>query len=116
MCTWTPARTSTPRRPSSSTPRRSDRAYAMPQRRCSSTRTSRTRSCPGPRQRSERRAGGGRPGRRPPRAAGVELRPEPRARAAGGPELADAAEATDEDFAEEFLALVLAVKVVDSVD
>jgi len=50
------------------------------------------------------------------RAAGVELRLEPRARAAGGPELADAAEATDEDFAEEFLALVLAVKVVDSVD
>jgi glutamate-5-semialdehyde dehydrogenase len=50
------------------------------------------------------------------RAAGVELRPDPRARAAGGPELADAAEATEEDFAEEFLALVLAVKVVGSVD
>src|SRR5689334_18110696 len=48
------------------------------------------------------------------RAAGVELRPEPRARAAAGPELADAAEATDDDFAEEFLALILAVKVVDS--
>ncbi len=49
------------------------------------------------------------------RAAGVELRLDQRARAAGGPELADAAEATEEDFAEEFLALVLAVKVVGSV-
>jgi glutamate-5-semialdehyde dehydrogenase len=41
---------------------------------------------------------------------GVELRAE--ARAAGF--LRDATPATDEDFAEEFLALVLAVKVVDS--
>src|SRR3954467_6244228 len=38
------------------------------------------------------------------RAAGVELRLDPLARAMGGPELADAAEATEEDFAEEFLA------------
>src|SRR3954464_7954755 len=47
------------------------------------------------------------------RSAGVELRVDPRARWAAGP---DAADATERDFAEEFLALVLAVKVVDSVD
>ncbi|HYM58176.1 MAG TPA: glutamate-5-semialdehyde dehydrogenase [Solirubrobacteraceae bacterium] len=46
------------------------------------------------------------------RDAGVELRAEDRARAA----LGDAREATEEDFAEEFLALILAVKVVDSVE
>jgi glutamate-5-semialdehyde dehydrogenase len=44
------------------------------------------------------------------REAGVELRAEERAAAL----LDGAVEATDEDFAEEFLALVLAVKVVDS--
>ena len=49
------------------------------------------------------------------RSAGVELRLDPRARAAAGPEAAGDAEATEADFAEEFLALVLAVKVVDSV-
>jgi glutamate-5-semialdehyde dehydrogenase len=49
------------------------------------------------------------------REAGVELRADPRARAAAG-ELGDSlAEATEADFAEEFLALILAVKVVDSV-
>src|SRR5688572_16506953 len=48
-------------------------------------------------------------------AAGVVLRVDPRTRAAAGGEADDATEATDEDFAEEFLALVLAVKVVDSV-
>jgi glutamate-5-semialdehyde dehydrogenase len=41
---------------------------------------------------------------------GVELRAEARA----GSFLHDAAPATDEDFAEEFLALILAVKVVNS--
>jgi len=46
------------------------------------------------------------------RAAGVELRADPRARALAG---TDVAAATEEDFAEEFLALVLAVAVVDSV-
>jgi glutamate-5-semialdehyde dehydrogenase len=46
--------------------------------------------------------------------AGVELRVDARARTfAGGVPVADA---TDEDFDEEFLALVLAVAVVDSVD
>jgi glutamate-5-semialdehyde dehydrogenase len=50
------------------------------------------------------------------RAAGVELRVDRRARAAAGPGLGELAEATEEDFAEEFLALVLAVKVVDSVE
>jgi glutamate-5-semialdehyde dehydrogenase len=50
------------------------------------------------------------------RAAGVELRGDARARAAAGP-LGDAvADATDEDWAEEYLALVLAVRVVDSVE
>jgi glutamate-5-semialdehyde dehydrogenase len=46
------------------------------------------------------------------RDAGVELRADERARVM----LGDAREATDEDFAEEFLALILAVKVVDSVE
>jgi glutamate-5-semialdehyde dehydrogenase len=48
------------------------------------------------------------------REAGVELRGDERARAAAGAEGAGMAEATEEDWAEEFLALVLAVKVVDS--
>jgi glutamate-5-semialdehyde dehydrogenase len=46
------------------------------------------------------------------RAAGVELRGDARARAFGG----TMAEATDADWDEEYLALVLAVGVVDSVD
>jgi glutamate-5-semialdehyde dehydrogenase len=46
-------------------------------------------------------------------AAGVELRADPRARALAGSELASA---TEDDFAEEFLDLVLAVGVVDSVE
>jgi glutamate-5-semialdehyde dehydrogenase len=50
------------------------------------------------------------------RAAGVELRVDPRARASAGAAASDAAAATEGDFAEEFLALVLAVKVVDSVE
>jgi glutamate-5-semialdehyde dehydrogenase len=50
------------------------------------------------------------------RDAGVELRAEPRARAAAGELAGELVDATDEDFGEEFLALVLAVKVVDSVD
>jgi glutamate-5-semialdehyde dehydrogenase len=50
------------------------------------------------------------------REAGVELRAEPRARAAAA-ELGDSlSEATQADFAEEFLALILAVRVVDSVE
>src|SRR3954449_125740 len=50
------------------------------------------------------------------RGHGVELRAEPRARAAAGAEGAALADATEEDFAEEFLALIMAVKVVGSVD
>src|SRR3954449_881516 len=50
------------------------------------------------------------------RDAGVELRGDARARACAG-ELADAiVDATEEDWATEYLALVLAVKVVDSLD
>jgi glutamate-5-semialdehyde dehydrogenase len=50
------------------------------------------------------------------RSAGVELRGDARARAAAGP-LGDAvADATDDDWAQEYLALVLAVRVVDSVE
>jgi glutamate-5-semialdehyde dehydrogenase len=50
------------------------------------------------------------------RDAGVEIRADARARAAAG-ELGDSLlDATEEDWAEEFLALVLAVKVVDSVE
>jgi glutamate-5-semialdehyde dehydrogenase len=49
--------------------------------------------------------------------AGVELRVDGRTRALGGERLADVLlDATDADWDEEFLALVLAVKVVDSVD
>jgi glutamate-5-semialdehyde dehydrogenase len=44
--------------------------------------------------------------------AGVELRGDERTRAAAG--VVPVAEASEEDYAEEFLALVLAVKVVDS--
>jgi glutamate-5-semialdehyde dehydrogenase len=51
------------------------------------------------------------------RAAGVELRVDGRTRALAGEELADAlVDAGDTDWDEEFLALVLAVKVVDSID
>jgi len=50
------------------------------------------------------------------RERGVELRVDGRTRALAG-DLGDSLlEATDEDYAEEFLALVLAVKVVDSVE
>jgi glutamate-5-semialdehyde dehydrogenase len=47
--------------------------------------------------------------------AGVELRGDARTRALAGPAV-PVAEATDGDYAEEFLALVLAVRVVDSAD
>jgi glutamate-5-semialdehyde dehydrogenase len=50
------------------------------------------------------------------RSHGVELRAEARARAAAGAEGAALVEATEEDFAEEFLALIMAVKVVRTVD
>jgi glutamate-5-semialdehyde dehydrogenase len=51
------------------------------------------------------------------RAAGVELRVDGRARALAGETLAAAlADATDEDWDTEFLAPVLAVAVVDSID
>jgi glutamate-5-semialdehyde dehydrogenase len=50
------------------------------------------------------------------RAAGVELRGDGRAQAAAGPAAEAVAEATEEDWAQEYLALVLAVGVVDSVD
>jgi glutamate-5-semialdehyde dehydrogenase len=50
-------------------------------------------------------------------ASGVELRVDGRAHAAAGEDLAGTLhDATDEDWATEFLALVLAVKVVDSVE
>ena len=50
------------------------------------------------------------------RESGVELRVDARARSLAG-ELADSlAEATDEDWATEYLALILAVKVVDSTE
>jgi len=51
------------------------------------------------------------------RDAGVELRVDPRARAAAGPGLGGALrDAQEADWDEEFLDLVLAVRVVDSVD
>lgn len=51
------------------------------------------------------------------REAGVELRADARARAAAGADLGPTlAEATEEDFATEFHALILAVGIVDSVD
>jgi glutamate-5-semialdehyde dehydrogenase len=51
------------------------------------------------------------------RAAGVELRVDGRARALAGEELASSlADATEEDWETEFLALVLAVGVVDSIE
>ena len=46
--------------------------------------------------------------------AGVELRGDERTRARAGD--VEVSEATDEDYAEEFLALILAVRVVDSAD
>jgi glutamate-5-semialdehyde dehydrogenase len=50
------------------------------------------------------------------REAGVELRADDRSRAAAGPLGDSLKEATEEDWATEYLALILAVKVVDSVD
>jgi glutamate-5-semialdehyde dehydrogenase len=50
------------------------------------------------------------------RDAGVELRADDRARAAAGPLGDSLVEAVDEDWDTEYLALILAVKVVDSVD
>ena len=50
------------------------------------------------------------------RERGVELRVDARARALAGPLGDSLGEATEEDWATEYLALVLAVKVVDSVD
>jgi glutamate-5-semialdehyde dehydrogenase len=50
------------------------------------------------------------------RERGVELRVDARARALAGPLGDSLADAVEEDWATEFLALVLAVKVVDSVD
>jgi glutamate-5-semialdehyde dehydrogenase len=50
------------------------------------------------------------------RAAGVELRVDARTRALAGPVADDLVEASDEDYATEFLALVLAVRVVDSLE
>src|SRR5205085_12413348 len=50
------------------------------------------------------------------REGGVELRADARARAAAGALADSLGEATEEDWATEYLALVLAVKVVDSVD
>jgi glutamate-5-semialdehyde dehydrogenase len=50
------------------------------------------------------------------RSHSVELRAEPRARTAAGEEAGALLEATEEDFAEEFLALIMAVKVVGSVE
>ncbi len=88
--------TSTTRSGSSSTPRRSAPASATRPRRCSCTPTSPRSSCP--------LAGAAL------RDAGVELRAEERAAAL----LDGAVAATDEDFGEEFLALILAVKVVGS--
>jgi glutamate-5-semialdehyde dehydrogenase len=48
--------------------------------------------------------------------AGVELRADPETVALAGASAGELAQATEEDFAQEFLALVLAVKVVDSVE
>jgi glutamate-5-semialdehyde dehydrogenase len=50
------------------------------------------------------------------RDAGVELRVDGRARAAAGGDGDSLVEATDEDWATEYLDLILAVKVVDSLD
>jgi glutamate-5-semialdehyde dehydrogenase len=50
------------------------------------------------------------------RTAGVELRVDGRARALAGPAADDVLDAGEEDFATEFLALVLAVGIVDSVE
>jgi len=50
------------------------------------------------------------------RAAGVEVRADARTRALAGEGADDLREATDDDYATEFLALVLAVHVVDSLD
>jgi glutamate-5-semialdehyde dehydrogenase len=51
------------------------------------------------------------------RDAGVELRTDARTRASAGEKLADSlVDATEDDWATEFLALILAVKVVDSVE
>jgi glutamate-5-semialdehyde dehydrogenase len=50
------------------------------------------------------------------RAAGVELRVDARTRALAGAVADELVEASDEDYATEFLALVLAVQVVDSLE
>jgi glutamate-5-semialdehyde dehydrogenase len=50
------------------------------------------------------------------RERGVELRVDARARSLAGPLADSLADAVEEDWATEYLALVLAVKVVDSVD
>jgi glutamate-5-semialdehyde dehydrogenase len=50
------------------------------------------------------------------RAGGVELRVDGRARALAGPVADSLLDATEDDFATEFLALVLAVGVVDSTE
>jgi glutamate-5-semialdehyde dehydrogenase len=50
------------------------------------------------------------------RAAGVEVRADARTRALAGEGADGLGEATDEDYATEFLALVLAVRVVDSLE
>jgi glutamate-5-semialdehyde dehydrogenase len=49
-------------------------------------------------------------------AAGVELRVDERARAAAGPDAPPLVDAGEDDFATEFLAMILAVKVVDSLE
>ena len=87
-------------RRSSSTPRRSARASATRPRRCSSTPTSPPAFLPG--------------ALRALADAGVELRGDERVRALAGDVPVGAA--TEEDYAQEFLALVLAVRVVDSAD
>jgi glutamate-5-semialdehyde dehydrogenase len=50
------------------------------------------------------------------RAAGVDLRVDARTRALAGEAARDVRDATDEDYATEFLGLVLAVRVVDSLE
>src|SRR3954468_20928025 len=113
--TSTRAPTSTPPSASSSTPRRSAPACATRPRRCSSTWTRRPPSC---RARSPRRA------RAASSCASTAAAPPPRARppqarshAAPGEDLAGTlGDAAEEDWDPEFLALVLAVKVVDSVE
>ena len=84
--------------PSSSTPRRSGRASATRSRPCSSTGTSPPASCPAPRSGWPRRAWSC--------AAARARRPSCRRRS----------RRTDKDWDEEYLDLVLAVRVVDGLD